>query len=87
MVIGIVGSNLARDVDVCLCFCVVMSCVVRGVCDGLVTLPKESYHMSKYRLRNLKIEEAKARFGLSHHRKRNKCSYNSTSGVLHSLSP
>jgi hypothetical protein len=32
--------------DVCLlCFYVVLSCVGRGLCDGLVTRPEESYRM------------------------------------------
>jgi hypothetical protein len=30
-----------------LCFCVVLSCVGKGLCEGLITLPKESYRMSK----------------------------------------
>jgi hypothetical protein len=30
-----------------LCFCVVLSCVGRGLCDGLITRPKESYLASK----------------------------------------
>jgi hypothetical protein len=29
-----------------LCFCVVLSC--RGLCDGLITRPEESYRVSKY---------------------------------------
>jgi hypothetical protein len=28
-----------------LCFYVVLSCVGRGLCDGLVTRPEESYRM------------------------------------------
>jgi hypothetical protein len=33
--------------DVCLlCLCVVLSCVGRGLCDGLITRPEESYRMS-----------------------------------------
>jgi hypothetical protein len=32
--------------DVCLlCLCVVLSCVGRGLCDGLITRPEESYHV------------------------------------------
>jgi hypothetical protein len=42
-----VGSNPVRDMDVLsLCFCVVLSCVGRGLCDGLITRPKESYRVS-----------------------------------------
>jgi hypothetical protein len=33
--------------DVCLlCLYVVLSCVGRGVCDGLITRPEESYRVS-----------------------------------------
>jgi hypothetical protein len=33
--------------DVCLlCFYVVLSCVGRGLCDGLITRPDESYRAS-----------------------------------------
>jgi len=33
--------------DVCLlCFYVVSSCVGRGLCDGLITHPEESYRVS-----------------------------------------
>jgi hypothetical protein len=34
LVTGIVGSNPARSMDVCLCVCVLLSCVGRGLCDG-----------------------------------------------------
>jgi hypothetical protein len=37
-----IGSKLARGVDVCLCVSVVLSCVGRGLCDGLIARPKES---------------------------------------------
>jgi hypothetical protein len=30
------------------CLYVVLSCVVRGICDGLITRPEESYQASKY---------------------------------------
>jgi hypothetical protein len=47
LVAGIVGSNPARGMDVCLlCLYVVLSCVGRGLCDGLITCPEESYHVS-----------------------------------------
>jgi hypothetical protein len=46
-VAGIAGSNLAAGMDVCLlCLCVVLSCVGRGLCDGLITRPEESYCVS-----------------------------------------
>jgi hypothetical protein len=31
----------------CLCFCFVISCVGRGLCDGLITRPKEFYRVSQ----------------------------------------
>jgi hypothetical protein len=35
--------------DVCLlCLYVVLSCVGRGLCEGLITRPEESYRVSKY---------------------------------------
>jgi hypothetical protein len=35
--------------DVCLsCLYVVLSCVGRGLCDGLITRPEESYRVSLY---------------------------------------
>jgi hypothetical protein len=38
-----------------LCLCVVLSCVGRGLCDGLITRPGESYRVSNsVWLRNLK---------------------------------
>jgi hypothetical protein len=47
-VAGIAGSNLAEDIDVCLlCLYVVLSCIVTGLCDGLITSPNESYRVSK----------------------------------------
>jgi hypothetical protein len=36
---GIVGSNPTGGMDVCLC-CVLSG---RGLCDGLITRPEESY--------------------------------------------
>jgi hypothetical protein len=43
----IAGSNPADSMDVCLlCLYVVLSCVGRGLCDGLITCPKESYRVS-----------------------------------------
>jgi hypothetical protein len=46
LVAGVAGSNHAEGMDVCLlCFYVVLSCVGRGLCDGLVTRPEESYRM------------------------------------------
>jgi hypothetical protein len=47
LVAGVAGSNPARGMDVCLlCLYVVLSCVGRGLCDGLITRPEESYHVS-----------------------------------------
>jgi hypothetical protein len=43
MVAGVAGSNPARGMDVCLlCLYVVLPCVGRGLCDGLITRPEES---------------------------------------------
>jgi hypothetical protein len=41
---GIAGSNLARGMDVCLLW---VLCVLsgRGLCDGLITRPEESYRL------------------------------------------
>jgi hypothetical protein len=40
---------------------VMLSCVGRGLCDGLITRPEESYRVSVcVRLRNLDTEEDKA---------------------------
>jgi hypothetical protein len=59
---GVAGSNPAWDMDVCLlCLYVVLSCIGRGLCDGLITRPEESYRVYKcVWLRNLK-REAKAK--------------------------
>jgi hypothetical protein len=47
LVAGIAGSNPARSMDVCLlCLYVALSCVGRGLCDGLITRPEESYRVS-----------------------------------------
>jgi hypothetical protein len=47
LVAGITGSNSARGIAVCLlCLYVVLSCVARGLCNGLITRPEESYHVS-----------------------------------------
>jgi hypothetical protein len=44
---GITGSNPAEGMDVCLlCLYVVLSCVGRGLCDGLITRPEETYRVS-----------------------------------------
>jgi hypothetical protein len=49
MVARTAGSNPARGMDVCLlCLYVVLSCVGRGLCDGLITRPEEIYRVSKY---------------------------------------
>jgi hypothetical protein len=47
LVAGIAVSNPARGMDVCLlCLYVVLSCVGRGLCDGLITRPEESCRVS-----------------------------------------
>jgi hypothetical protein len=43
----IVGSNPYYGMDVS-SLCAVLSCVGTGLCDGLITRPKESYRVSKY---------------------------------------
>jgi 3-polyprenyl-4-hydroxybenzoate decarboxylase len=49
LVAGVAGSNFAEGMDVCpLCLYVMLSCVDRGLCDGLITRPEESYHASKF---------------------------------------
>jgi hypothetical protein len=49
LVAGIAGSCPARGMDVCLlCLYVVLSCVGRGLCDGLITRPEESYCASNF---------------------------------------
>jgi hypothetical protein len=49
LVAGIAGSNPARGMDVCLLYLyVVLSCVGRDLCDGLNTLPEESYRVYLY---------------------------------------
>jgi hypothetical protein len=46
-VAGVAGSNPARGMDICLlCLYVVLSCVGRGLCDGLITRLEESYRVS-----------------------------------------
>jgi hypothetical protein len=52
------------------CLSVVLSCAGRGLCDGLITGPKESYRVSVcVWSRNLNTEEGKAYGGLECHRK------------------
>jgi hypothetical protein len=47
LVAGVAGSNPAEGMDVCLlCLYVVLSCVGRGLCDGLITRTEESYRVS-----------------------------------------
>jgi hypothetical protein len=47
LVAGVAGSNPAQGMDTCLlCLYVVLSCVGRGLCDGLITRPEESYRVS-----------------------------------------
>jgi hypothetical protein len=60
LIAGIAGLNPAEGMDVFhLCLYVVLFCVGRGLCDGLMTLPKESYRVSYFiRLRKLLCEAA-----------------------------
>jgi hypothetical protein len=47
LVAGIADSNLTEGVDICLlCLYVVLPCVGRDLCDGLVTRLEESYRVS-----------------------------------------
>jgi hypothetical protein len=47
LVAGIAGSNTARGMDISLlCLYVVLSCVGRGLWDGLITRTEESYRVS-----------------------------------------
>jgi hypothetical protein len=47
LVAGIAASNPAEGTDVCLlCLYVVLSCVGRGLSDGLITRPEQSYRAS-----------------------------------------
>jgi hypothetical protein len=46
LITGIIGSDPARGMVVCLCVCVVLSYVGRGLCDGMITRPKSSYQVS-----------------------------------------
>jgi hypothetical protein len=43
---GIAGSNPAEGMDVVFCAYMLLSCVGRGLCDGLITRQKESYRVS-----------------------------------------
>jgi hypothetical protein len=64
---GIAGSNAAGGGDVC-CECCVLS--GRGLCVGLIIHPEESCRLVCRWVwsRNLKNEEAMARFGQQRHR-------------------
>jgi hypothetical protein len=66
LLFGVEGSNPDRGMDVCLlCLYVVLSCVGRGLCDGLITRPEESYRASDCMwLRNHSKEENNAQRGL-----------------------
>jgi hypothetical protein len=47
LVAGVAGWNPARGMDVCLlCLYVVLSCVGRGLSDGLITHPEDTYRLS-----------------------------------------
>jgi hypothetical protein len=59
------SSNPAEGMVVFLCLYVVLSCVGRGLCDGLITRREDSYRVSNcVLLRNLDKEEDKAQRGL-----------------------
>jgi hypothetical protein len=62
LVAGIACSNPAEGIGVCVSYLyVVLSCVGRDLCDGLITRPEELYRLSNYVwLRNLNTEEDKA---------------------------
>jgi hypothetical protein len=65
---AIVGPNLTGEMDVCL-LCVLSG---RGLCDGLITRPEESYRLWRVVVcdqENLMNEEAIARAGLQCQRK------------------
>jgi len=65
LVAGMAGSNPAEGMDVSLvCLYVVLSCVGRGLCNGLITRPEESYHVSNCVIEKPQKEEAKARFAV-----------------------
>jgi hypothetical protein len=50
-------SNPSWGMDVCLlCLYVVLSCVGKGLCDGLITRPEESYRVSVCEQETLKRE-------------------------------
>jgi hypothetical protein len=50
LVVEVVGSNPAEGMNVSLlCLYVVLSCVGRGLCDGLITRPEESYRVCDHR--------------------------------------
>jgi hypothetical protein len=46
LVAGIAGSNVAEGMDVRLLCLYVAFCEGRGLCDGLITRPEESYRVS-----------------------------------------
>jgi hypothetical protein len=59
-----------------LCFYVVLSCVGRGLCDGLITRPEESYRVSNcVLLRNLKREGQGPIWAVSHRKEGNIINY------------
>jgi hypothetical protein len=68
---GIAGSNSTRGMDVChFCLYVVLSCVGRGLCDGQITRPEESYRVSDC-MRDLRIPETVSTFQMGSYRKMN----------------
>jgi hypothetical protein len=60
LIAGFPGSNPAKGLDVCLLyFYVVFSCVVRGLCDGLISRPEDSTVHLVVLLINFSTEEDK----------------------------
>jgi hypothetical protein len=64
LVAGITGSNPVGGMDVCLLsLYVVLSGVGRGLCDGLITRPEESYRVSRYVVTETSKEALCSKFG------------------------
>jgi hypothetical protein len=50
-----------------LCFCVVLSCVGRGLCDGLITLPRGSHQVPKIDYETSGVRRPRSLQGLESH--------------------
>jgi hypothetical protein len=74
---GIVGSNPARGMDVCVCSVFVFSCVGSGLAKGWSLVQGVLPTVYKCKITEPHKEEAKARYGLQHHirRKRRRRGY------------